>query len=267
MAPRPRLSPRPRVSSLRLLRRRSLLFVVTRPVSYSPADVFRVRWAAMGFLNLRSRRDIRRLQKRLPALADYDQKAEAARQRLAEEHQRYVTSVSTEAAAASLETCVFLWVLCDALQPRRIADLGSGFSSYLFRTWAHQANAPVEVWSADDDPEWLARTAAFLQGHDLETRRLLSWEAFAAEDRGTFDLVFHDLGSMPTRVRTFGQAILLAGEAGAVLLDDVHKRKKYRQFARDELLRLGRDSYDLKSLLQDRYGRYAWLVLRPEQKG
>jgi len=211
---------------------------------------------------------VQRLKRRLPALADYARRAEAARRRLADEHQRYVSEVSTEAAAASLETCVFLWVLCDALQPGRIADLGSGFSSYLFRAWAAQAGrAPApEVWSADDEPSWMEKTAKFLQDNGMKTDRLLAWEAFAAEDRGPFDLVFHDLGSMPTRVRTFGRAIALAGDQGAIVLDDVHKRKKYRQFAREELLRLGRDYYDLKALLRDRYGRYAWLVLPERQQ-
>ncbi len=220
----------------------------------------------MELLNLRSRRDIKRLRHRLPQLADYQHKADEARRNLIEQYRRYVADVSTDEAAASLETCVFLWVLCDALNPSRIADLGSGFSSYLFRAWATQSGSqPVpEVWSVDDSPDWLAKTADFLRSNDMDTERLMTWETFAAEDRGRFDLVFHDLGSMPTRVRTFDPAIRLAGNTGAIVLDDVHKRRKYQNFVKNELSRRGLDYYDLKSWLKDKYGRYAWLVL-PKQ--
>ncbi len=219
----------------------------------------------MGLLDFRSKRDVKRLQDDLPALGDYDAQASRAEKILRDKHAQYVASVSTDLAAASLNLCKFLWVLCDAIQPRRIVDLGSGFSSYLLRSWAAQSEldpAP-EVWSVDDAPQWLDKTREFLAAEGLTTENVLSWDEFDGADRGQFDLVFHDMGSMPTRVRTFDKAISLARPGGAIVLDDVHKRKKYRLFVAETLKKANLDYYDLKNLLLDEFGRYAWLVIRP----
>jgi len=219
------------------------------------------------FTHLRARKDARRLAARVGAPAEYARAAADARRRLAPMHAEYVASVSTKDMAASLEMCVFLRVLSEALAPRRILDLGSGFSSLVFRLYRdavrpgspQEAADPIEVISVDDSPEWLAKTGEFLASQGLTNEKLLEWEAFCAADHERFDLVFHDLGRMRRRAETLEKVLSLAAPHGAVILDDVHK-KRYRTYARRALRRAGLDYYSLQSFLHDKYGRYAWLV-------
>jgi hypothetical protein len=62
--------------------------------------------------------------------------------------------------SVSVELAVFLDVLCRLIEPDRILDLGSGFSSFVLRR--HLASRDVGVhsviWSIDDSPEWLEQT-------------------------------------------------------------------------------------------------------------
>ena len=217
----------------------------------------------MGIFDFRSRRDMKRLAERFPLLRDYEKLAAPVRELLRLHHRRYVSTVSSEDVVASLETCTFMYVLCDVLKPGRIADLGSGFSSFVFRTWAKQTDAPAEIWSVDDSDQWLAATREYLAGEGLSDEHVVSWDEFVAADLGRFDFVFHDIGEkIPKRIELFPKAMSLAGPGGAVVLDDVHKKKgNYRNFVRSALAEAGLDYYDLKSLLEDQYGRYAWLVL------
>lgn len=218
----------------------------------------------MGLFDFRSTRDWKRLQAKYPPLQDYAQLAGPIRELLAPHHRTYVSSVSTEDVVASLETCVFLYAMCDILNPSRIADLGSGFSSFMFRAWAKNSGRSAEVWSVDDSDEWLDATRDYLTGEGVSSENVISWEEFTADGRGHFDLVFHDISSkIAFRIAALPKAMELASPGGVVVLDDVHKKKKYQTFLRRTLAEAGEDYYDLKSLLKDRYGRYAWLVIRP----
>ena len=107
------------------------------------------------------RRDERRLQRRFPPLAGTEILAEAT-ERLRPVFDEYVTSVSVPMAALSLETSALATVLCEITRPHRILDLGSGFSSYVFRRYAATASPQAEVWSIDDSPHWLEKTRGFL---------------------------------------------------------------------------------------------------------
>ena len=86
-----------------------------------------------------AKRDAERVRRRFPFLDGYQARASAARVRLAPEHRTYTRDVSPDPIAISLELSVFLSVVCDALGPRAILDLGSGFSSYVFRSYAKEA--------------------------------------------------------------------------------------------------------------------------------
>ena len=208
----------------------------------------------------RSARDVARLKRRFPQFNDYSALAEGNCAVLAEAHQRYVSTISTEDVAASMNSCAFLLGLCEATAPRRIADLGSGFSSFTFRGYARTAEPEVEVWSVDDSEQWLDKTREFLAGQSVSTDNLVTWDEFQQSDRGQFDLVLHDLGStVPKRIETLRAALALARPGGLVFLDDLHK-KDYRPTARKVLDEAGLDYLDLKSLLKDQYGRYGWLV-------
>ena len=69
----------------------------------------------------------------------------AAHKLLLPHHQRYVTTVSLPYQAVSLELAALLLSLCRSTRPAVIADLGSGFSSFVFRTYAAEAKGGVTV--------------------------------------------------------------------------------------------------------------------------
>jgi len=171
-------------------------------------------------------------------------------------HAEYVDHVSTAEMAASLETATLLWRLCDAAKPTRLLDTGSGFSSFILRRWARD-RSDAAVWSVDDDAHWLERTRAFLASRELDNRGLMTWDAFVADDIGSFDLVFHDMGSMATRIRTL-PAVLgrVKPRTGVVVLDDTHN-PAYETAARAELKRCRAAVFDAGAWTIDRFRRRA----------
>lgn len=184
---------------------------------------------------------------------------DSAMRELRPAYDRYVAEVSEADMAASLETMGLVLALCRGLEPARVADLGSGFSSYVLRLWAGDSGA--RVYSVDDNPAWLAKTRDFLAADGLEADRLMTWEAFQAlprEEPAGLDLVFHDLGDMATRRAAFDW-ILAKAPGVPVLVDDVHKRKgeHFFQAARTA----GRELLPLKDLTLDRFGRFSALLL------
>ena len=68
---------------------------------------------------------------------------------------------------------LFLWNLrvyfsiCFQQRPRIILDLGSGFSSAVFRLYMAQQNVQTTVYSVDDDPLWLNKTRDSLKANNL----------------------------------------------------------------------------------------------------
>lgn len=182
----------------------------------------------------------------------------SARSRLHPFHAAYVAGVSTPKMAMSLETAVLLHLLCVDARPRRLLDLGSGFSSFVLRRYAKETGA--EVTSVDDNGDWLARTAAFLADHDLSSDRLRHWDAFVADPAPPYDLIFYDFSSMPVRRDNLPHALDWAA-GGIVVLDDLHKAP-YADAARGLIARRP----DLRLLparghTADRLGRFAGVVV------
>jgi predicted O-methyltransferase YrrM len=170
----------------------------------------------------------------------------------------YVFTVSDAAWAISLDVAAFLLAVCRAGSPTRIADLGSGFSSYVFRTYARERRVGVEVVSVDDSTAWREKTSEFLRAHELSTDALLDWSEFEAS-RHEFDLVFHDLGDMTMRARCLDTAVRSARPEGIVVLDDLHMAG-YPGLVSQVADAHGRRVVDLMSLTRDDIGRYAWAL-------
>lgn len=176
----------------------------------------RLRSAGRGALYADQRRA---LAARWPTLGDRAA-WQNARQALQPHHDRYVRTVSTPAMAVSLDTAILLHLLCVDARPRRLIDLGSGFSSFVLRRYAKGSGAAVT--SVDDNAAWLERTVAYLAEHQLSTERVLPWDDFVAQPAEPFDLVFYDFSSMPIRRQNLARA-LDWGAGGIVVLDDLHK--------------------------------------------
>jgi predicted O-methyltransferase YrrM len=173
------------------------------------------------------------------------------------DYESYVRNVSTADMAVSLETACLLRLLCEGLEPQRVLDLGSGFSSFTLRSYQPARGRPA-ICSVDDDPEWLQRTRDYLDEQGLPTDDLWIWSDFQSSDHAPFDLVFYDLGRMPLRRRALRQALSL-GRGGSVLLDDMHKHE-YAQEAYSTLAGLGCTWFNLRALTLDERGRFSVLV-------
>lgn len=207
----------------------------------------------------RSARDFTRFQGDFPRLHQIGNLAEEQRSELAIFYEEYTRSVSPAYMAISLELASALAALCILFHPKSILDLGSGFSSVVFRTYSRLAPSTSVVWTVDDSDDWLAPTASFLKLHQLSTDNLVTWDLFLQRSVGGFDLVFHDLGSMDVRRRTLPRAMTQARPGGLLMLDDIHK-PLYGSFARRLVQAAGGRSYSLRWLTLDSMSRYAMLV-------
>jgi len=162
--------------------------------------------------------------------------------------------------AASPELARFLLAWCRCRRPRRIADLGSGFSSWLFRWWAAAEPEEVTVVSVDDDPAWLERSRAFVASRGLDASGFVEWPAFLGGGE-RFDLVLWDYGDIRIRAERLPEVLARVDGGGALVCDDVHKHRVWKA-ARSCAGAPGLESYSLRAYTLDRWGRYAWLARR-----
>jgi len=80
--------------------------------------------------------DAIRIARSVAELRDYERLETLPRSTLHPLYQEYVTTVSNRTMAVSFELAVFLTVLSTLSQPKRVADLGSGFISLVLRKFA-----------------------------------------------------------------------------------------------------------------------------------
>lgn len=197
---------------------------------------------------------------RLPHLdPPTDQEALAsAREDLRSAYEDYISNVSTEEMAASLETSAFMDLWVRQRTPARVLDLGSGFSTAVL---ARAAGENARVDTVDDSPYWLSRTVAMLSGWDLNNVTPHLWTGRQALPQNGFDFVFHDLGNMQTRIQALEEVTALVSPGGWLLVDDVHKLA-YRWSAERLLTRAGFDIWSVWPETHDRFDRHAWLARR-----
>jgi predicted O-methyltransferase YrrM len=164
--------------------------------------------------------------------------------------------------AVSLETSAFLLYFCQITQRQHILDLGSGFSSFIFRLYASKVPG-VRVYSVDDNKIWLSRTEKYLAQKNLSTSNLIYLNDLDFRQYiGYFDLVFHDLGNIDTRMR-FLQDVIHAcdPQKGFVILDDIHKTH-YQTKVVDYLKANSCSYHYLLAFTYDSLGRYASMLQR-----
>jgi len=181
------------------------------------------------------------------------------RDRIFPYYDEYIHGVSSEIMSVSLELCLFLLSLCEFRRPGRILDLGSGFSSFLFRFYAAGADPEPEVWSVDDSTEWLEKTRSYLARNDLPVSNLLTWDAFISRDAGRFDLVLYDLGGFDFRRDSFSRVLESAGREAFLVVDDMHAAE-YGRHVIHLLRRNDIPHFSVRTYTNDKYGRYSFLV-------
>lgn len=199
----------------------------------------------------------------LEKLPDLESSIQAA---ITNTYEYYISKISLKGHAASLELGLLLYKLCVQLSPNSIVDLGSGFTSYVFRLY-QQKNPSILVYSVDDDSAWLEKTRNFLTSQNLNTTNLILWEQFQTL-LNKFDLVLYDLGRIPTRILNIDKPFNFLNPNGLLILDDAHFDEQFSTKLKipgpflsdvmDEALqRLQYQSHNLKSQTVDCFGRYA----------
>jgi SAM-dependent methyltransferase len=172
-------------------------------------------------------------------------------------YETYVEEVSDRIWAASLEVSALVWHLCRVTQPAAVLELGSGFTSYVLRRYADEAESSVEVVSVDHDQRWLARTQAFVAASGVGDEGFAEFGDLA--ELGQFGLVFNDLFGQ-LRDRGTRSAIAHLRPNGLFLIDDANRAGHRRA-----LIRAGHGFrfYDVRPWTFDPMGRWSLLAARP----
>lgn len=175
-------------------------------------------------------------------------------------YERYVAHVSNREFPASLEAGAFLFCLCGRLGVSSILDVGSGFTSVVFRRYARDRGHGVRVVSTDHDLAWLRRTGDFLEAAGYDQKGLMGLSDFEASMQGgQFDLIYNDAWGPLRSELTLRLAQHLAPR-GALIVDDaqeVENRRTLMRVARSESLQL----YDVRPWTHDFFGRWAILAM------
>lgn len=183
------------------------------------------------------------------------------RDKLKEPYEQYITEISSANMAASLELGSFLLAVCETKRYTRLLDLGSGLSSFIFRTYANE-NPGVTVFSVDDDDAWLAKTRGFLKMKGVDASNMMNLPQFLSLNETGFDCVLHDLNFVEVRIHHVSEVLPRVKPGGLVVFDDVHK-PDYRAALLDKLANEKGAVFTLKPVTEDQFGRYSMGYLHP----
>ncbi|MFN3405794.1 MAG: methyltransferase domain-containing protein [Cytophagaceae bacterium] len=177
-------------------------------------------------------------------------------------YSEYVRSVSVDSMAISIELASVLFAFCKMRKPKKVLDLGSGFSSFTFRLYQKLFDNNCEVFSVDDDVQWLDKTRKYLVENSLSSENLLDFNIFMNDqETEEFELVLHDMNYVEIRINYLLDIIKKTKNGGFLILDDVHKNDYFLS-----LLKLARgrkdEFYSLKKITLDKYRRYSLLLLK-----
>jgi predicted O-methyltransferase YrrM len=207
----------------------------------------------------RGQLDLGRLERRRPPFSALRAQRASIESELHPYFQEYTRTVSSDGMAISLETAVLCLFLARVTNPRSIADLGSGFSSFVFRYHASHTSPRAAVFSVDDSEAWLAKTKSYLEAKHLPSDHLLRWEDFK-DRRERFDLILHDLGNRVTRAEALPYVIEKARPGAVIVLDDFHKGD-YATVALRFFRRARKRVYLVPGWSLDQFGRYSAIVI------
>jgi predicted O-methyltransferase YrrM len=180
------------------------------------------------------------------------------------EHSKYVTNISSPEMALSYELAHFIYSQSQIIQPTRVLDIGSGFSSYVLRLYK-KYHPNTEVFSIDDDIEWLDKTRQYLAGHQLSTDNLVSLEEFIeVKQENGYDLILLDLNFVDKRKDYIRFAIDLLNGTGLLVFDDAHKVEYLREIKKVTKGQPG-TLYSVRKDTLDMFGRFSLVYQTAKQ--
>jgi precorrin-6B methylase 2 len=153
-------------------------------------------------------------------------------------------------SAMGWESGVWLEAQLPVWGPRTILDLGSGWSSIIFRRY--QASREVRVVTVDQHDTYLGLTRGDCGRFGLSTEDMVLLEGYRTRER--FDLVCLDLAGTDHRLRIAPQVDAWLAEGGRIVLDDWHM-DHYQPAMTAVLEGLG---YTVEAIPEttDQFGRY-----------
>lgn len=206
--------------------------------------------------------DVRRLFAARPELGkNYVERNRRVQDLLKHSYAYYKANVSPGGSAVSLETACFLYLWCETYRPSYILDLGSGYSSFVFRLYRKNVNGEAKIVSIDSSPEWLDKTAQYLAGEALSPEMLLTADALEKVELTGLDLAFLDIRPLDLRVRLMAPLFEKLEQRGALIIDDLHK-PHFRPLVRSEAAALSARLFNIKGLTLDEYGRYVYVLMK-----
>jgi predicted O-methyltransferase YrrM len=214
------------------------------------------------------KRDWRRLIQRMPVMGQLQFEQDVIEKSLAPSYKDYISNFSSPLISISLNRAVLLAFLAKTLRPGRILDLGSGYSSYVFRTPGISEAAP-ETISVDDSEQWLSETRKFLLKHGCSTKGLVPLHELLDESNEfsppKWDLCFLDIGDFDLRKRILPRLFDAVVECKSILvIDDFHVRA-YRNFIIDLNQQKKTELFSLRKVTRRRLS-HAALVLAKSQE-
>ena len=199
---------------------------------------------------------------KIPAAVTTSEEYLRLREQIALKHAAYIREVSSPEMAMSLELAHFLLGWCLWKQPKHLLDLGSGFSSYVFRLYRELVGDAIIVYSVDDHAAWLEKTRHYLENAGLNTEHLyLLTELQGQQTDGYFDLVLLDLNFVEVRKDYIDYTARILAADGAVIVDDVHKVEFLREVKRIARM-AGCRLYDIRKATYDGFGRFSIVMKR-----
>jgi len=167
----------------------------------------------------------------------------------------YITHYSVETEAISLAASYYLLETLHRGHVKRVLDLGTGWSSYVFRFYKKMFAKEMTICSVDESEHWLGMTARFLAKHDLDTSDLRLWPRTG--ERG-YDLVFLDMGRPWERHACVAPALKKA--EGMLVCNDLHY-EGYRTQLQNTLGAMGLVLTPIPETT-DRFGRFMGVAER-----
>jgi predicted O-methyltransferase YrrM len=172
-----------------------------------------------------------------------------------EVYEEYLSLVGGYGHPVSFETAQYMYNWCVRNSPTKILDMGSGFSSFVFREYFKHFQPAGYVMSVDTDLQWLNVTKNFLNNNKLYFGDLFLLDDFIIEP-GTYDFVFHDIASADRRNELMPLAISALKSGGIIIFDDMQHLPHYHSaLAYSDAM--GVITTSLESITKDKIGRWA----------
>ena len=207
--------------------------------------------------------DHNRIQKKYPHLqTTYETKKDEYKHKILPTYEEYISKVSNEIMAISLELSVFCILMCDMMRPQNIVDFGSGYSSYIFRSLTSiiDENYQPTIWSVDDSEGWINKTKKFLGSHNISSDNVITWDAFIQKNLGPFDFILYDLGEFEFRKENLKQIIKSCDKNGMIIFDDMHSAE-FGRYLNKILKKSNCTCFDIRYYSKDKFGRYSQLAV------